>query len=232
MNTQMTSENITSGRMVRPDFLRFSGVLCPLAQGVADACMQARLQGAGRLPYLVRAVIILAYWGIAVKNPGSIKPKLTKERLFFAINSDACLFGRKRVCSCKVVAAGGWNYNYTPAMGACFLMPIMLFLACMAAALNCWPAVAPCLALFSFGIYLVHPVFLWETAVNPTAYASAKFLCALAVTSISAWLTGKRPPFSMDHRLGPLPVSPARKPRLAGQSPSIFNHTKKEMQWN
>jgi surface polysaccharide O-acyltransferase-like enzyme len=213
---------------VRNPWLGLLVILCLFVKREADVWMWANLQGMDGFPYLVRAVKILTYGGygmVAGSFLGLIKQKMTKERLqewlFFAMISGVLLFGIKLIYSYKVVVSGNWQYNYTPAFWADFLMPIVLFLACMAAALKHWPAVISRLAPFSFGIYLIHPVFLdgleiflWNSDVNPATYVLTKFLGALAATSISVWLIGKIPLFAWTVGLGPLPFIRKGKPRL------------------
>ncbi|MCP5088917.1 MAG: acyltransferase [Rhodobacteraceae bacterium] len=204
---------------VRNPWLGLLVFLCLFTKREADVWMWANLQDMPGFPYLVRAVKILTYTGygmVAGSFYGLIKQGIGHRRLsdwlFFAIASGALLFGLKLIYSYKVIYAGNWQYNYTPAYWADFLMPVVLFLACMAAALRRWPQVITRLAPFSFGIYLVHPVFLdgfeilmWEQGFSPLAYVLIKFTGAAVLTSGAVLLLSKSRLLGWTVGLRPLP---------------------------
>ncbi|MCP5074759.1 MAG: acyltransferase [Rhodobacteraceae bacterium] len=204
---------------VRNPWLGLLVFLCLFTKREADVWMWANLQDMPGFPYLVRGVKILTYAGygmVAGSFYGLVKQGMDHRRLsewfFFALASGVLLFGLKLIYSYKVVHAGDWQYNYTPAFWADFLMPVLLFLACMAAALRRWPAIISQLAPFSFGIYLVHPVFLdglevllWQSGISPTAYVFAKFTGAVVLTAAAVFLLSKSNLLGWTVGLRPLP---------------------------
>ncbi len=194
--------------------------LCLFVKREADVWMWANLQSMDGFPYLVRGIKILTYAGygmVAGSFVGLAKQGMDSKRLndwlFFALTTGVLLFGIKLIYSYKVIYSGNWQYNYTPAFWADFLMPVVLFLACMAAALRRWPQVISRLAPYSFGIYLVHPVFLdaleiwlWQGDTNPTVYVLTKFGCAVLATGLAVWTLSKVPFLGWTVGLGPLPI--------------------------
>ena len=184
-----------------------------------DVWMWANLQGMDGFAYLVRGVKILTYTGygmVAGSFVGLIKQgvsaKRLKEWLFFALASGFLLFGIKLVYSYKVILSGNWQYNYTPAFWADFLMPVLLFMAALGASIRKWPTLISRLAPYSFGIYLVHPIFLdileialWKSDLVPATYVLIKFLGAVTITSLAVWLIEKSRMLAWTIGLGPLP---------------------------
>lgn len=193
--------------------------ICLFVKREADVWMWANLQSLDGFPYLIRGVKVATYAGygmVAASFLGVMKRGMDKQRLrkwlFFALASGLFLFGIKLIYSYRVIQAGDWQYNYTPAFWADFLMPAVLFFACMSAALRRWPRFVSKLAPYSFGIYLVHPVFLdgleiwlWRNDVVPTFYVFAKFGGAVVATSIAVWIISRTSLLGWTVGLGPLP---------------------------
>lgn len=229
---------------IRNPWLGLLVFLCLFVKREADVWMWTNLQGMDGFPYLVRAVKILTYGGygmVAGSFLGLINQGMTIKRLqewvFFALVSGIFLFGIKLIYSYKVVVSGNWQYNYTPAFWADFLMPIVLFLGCMAAALCRWPSVISRLAPFSFGIYLIHPVFLdafeillWKSDVLPATYVFLKFFGALSATGFAVWAIKGIPFLAWTVGLGPLPLARKTTLRTASSWPQTLKLRKKETQ--
>jgi len=210
---------------VRNPWLGLIVFLCLFVKREADVWMWANLQTMDGFPYLVRTVKIITYAGygmvagsfLGLINHGMNKQRL-KEWLFFAITTGGLLFGIKLIYSYQVIMFGDWQYNYSPAFWADFLMPIVLFLACMAAALHKWPRIISQLAPYSFGIYLIHPIFLdgleiffWQIDMIPAVYVLIKFGCAVVITSLTVWVISKTPFLGWTVGLGPLPIGHSNK---------------------
>ena len=212
---------------LRNPWLGFIVFLCLLVKREADVWIWANLQLMDGFPYLVRGVKIVTYAGygmVAGAFLGLIQQGMDNKRLndwlFFALTTGVLLFGIKLIYSFKVIQSGNWQYNYTPAFWADFLMPIVLFLACMSAALRKWPPFISRLAPYSFGIYLVHPVFLdvleiwlWQNNMVPAIYVFTKFTCAVVATSFTVWILSRTPFLGWTVGLGPLPIPAFKKQR-------------------
>ncbi len=201
--------------------------LCLYTKREADILIWANFQDMPGFPYLVRGVKILTYTGygiVAGSFYGLLKQGMDQRRLsewvFFALASGSLLFTVKLIYSYKVIYSGDWQYNYTPAYWADFLMPIVLFLGCMAAGLKRWPDVISQVAPYSFGIYLVHPVFLdifevwlWQSSISPTVFVLTKFVGAVVLTGGTVWLISKSTLIGWTVGLRPLPLIGNRSQR-------------------
>jgi surface polysaccharide O-acyltransferase-like enzyme len=101
----------------------------------------------------------------------------------------------KLVYSAKVIQSGNWQYNYVPAYWADFLIPTLIFALCFSLSNANWPKVISQLAPYSFGIYLVHPIFLdlleialWNQTLPPTVFVLIKFVSAVILSSLFVFL--------------------------------------------
>lgn len=195
--------------------------LCLFVKREADVWMWANLQGMDGFAYLVRAVKILTYGGygmIAASFLGLAKQGMTEKRLrewlVFALIASALLFAIKLIYSYRVIMAGNWQYNYTPAYWSDFLMPVLLFLICLSAGLARWPRFISTLSEYSFGLFLMHPIFLdgleimfSRPDISPAAFVLLKFFTAIILTGSAAFIVRKIPLLSWTIGLGPLPFS-------------------------
>ncbi len=193
--------------------------LCLFVKREADIWMWANLQGMDGFPYLVRAVKTLTYGGygmIAASFLGLAKQGMNEKRLrewlVFALISSALMFAIKLIYSYKVIMAGNWQYGYTPAYWSDFLMPILLFLICFSAGLARWPGFIKKSSKYSFGLFLMHPIFLdgleillSRPDISPGAFVLLKFFAAIILTGLGAWTVSKIPFLAWTIGLGPLP---------------------------
>ena len=107
---------------------------------------------------------------------------------------------------------GAWPYLHAPAYWADFLMPVVLFLGCMAGAHRDWPGILSKLAPYSFGIYLCHPIFLDLAEITlqastwpPIGIVITKIGFAMLATSLFVRGLKATPAFAWTVGLGPLP---------------------------
>ncbi len=204
---------------VRNPWLGVLVFLCLFVKREIDVWMWANLRDMDGFPYLVRAVKILTYGGygmvagsfLGLAKQGMDKTRL-KEWLVFALISSALLFSIKLVYSYKVIMAGNWQYNYTPAYWADFLMPILLFLICMSAGLARWPMFISKIGKYSFGLFLMHPIFLDGLEIllahpdlAPGIYVLVKFSATLIMTGLATWGVSKISLLAWTIGLGPVP---------------------------
>ncbi len=206
---------------VRNPWLGLLVFLCLFVKREADVWMWANLRDMDGFPYLVRAVKILTYGGygmVAGSFLGLCKQGMDQKRLkdwlVFALISSVLLFSIKLIYTYKVIMAGNWQYNYTPAFWADFLMPILLFLICMSAGLARWPTFISKIGKYSFGLFLMHPIFLdgleilmANPTLSPGAYVLIKFSAALTMTALAVWIVSKIPLLAWTIGLGDLPFS-------------------------
>lgn len=194
-------------------------LLCLFTKREVDIWMWSNLRDMAGFDYVLRAVKILTYggYGIVAASFYGIAKSATDDRMLrsigiLAIYSGGLIFGIKLVYSQKVIASGAWQYNYDPAYWADFLMPAILFAACLGFRGASWPAIISKLAPYSFGIYLAHPLFLdilevwlWDAGLSPSAFVSAKVVAAIIATSCLVWVLKKIPLLAWTVGLGPLP---------------------------
>ncbi|GHA56122.1 membrane protein [Amylibacter ulvae] len=171
----------------------------------ADVFMWAELRGIYGFEYLVRGVKVLAYvsYGIvAASFFGILKRGFAKSdaQKMTALAMFICgmLYIIKLIYSYKVIHTGHWNYNYTPAYWADFLIPIALFGIFMGAKDKHFPTFIGRLAPFGFGIYLVHPIFLdlleillWHDGINPSIYVATKAGLATVLATVMVMIISK-----------------------------------------
>ncbi len=204
---------------VRNPWLGVLVFLCLFVKRELDVWMWANLRDMDGFPYLVRAVKILTYGGygmvagsfLGLAKQGMNEKRL-KEWLVFALISSTLLFSIKLVYSYKVIMAGNWQYNYTPAYWADFLMPLLLFLICMSAGLARWPMFISKIGKYSFGLFLMHPIFLDGLEIllahpdlTPGIYVLVKFSATLIMTGLATWGVSKISLLAWTIGLGPVP---------------------------
>jgi surface polysaccharide O-acyltransferase-like enzyme len=169
-------------------------LLCLFTKREVDLWVWSNLRDMGGFEYLVRGVKLATYAGygiVAASFYGLLKgnPSARQSRAMFlgAIYLGSMMFLVKLVYSHKVILAGNWQYNYNPAYWADFLMPIFLFAGFMGLRNANWPSVISKWAPYSFGIYLVHPIFLdllelalWPMALSPSLFVGLKTMGGIA----------------------------------------------------
>ena len=194
-------------------------LLCLFTKREIDLWVWAQFQGIDGFPYLVRGIKLLAYAGygiVAASFYGMAKRGLNHDALrvmfWSALYLAVMMFLVKLVYSHKVIISGNWQYNYNPAYWADFLMPIFMFAIFMGLRNANWAPIISVWAPYSFGIYLVHPIFLdllelvlWPLALSPSLFVGLKttggiigatfLVIILSKISLLAWTVG----------LGPLP---------------------------
>lgn len=180
--------------------------------------------------YLLRFVKTLGYvgYGLAAFSLYGIWQRgIGREdsRLLFRLGVFAAViaFGVSLVWAAQVIATGIWVTRVGPTFWAHFLMPLTVILAFMGTQYQGWSPRFTWLARFTFGVYLIHPVFidLYDIAVtlagltlNPTVMVVTKYaiVAPLSVfTSMQiarvgsiAWLIGLGPlPLGLEERLRP-----------------------------
>lgn len=169
--------------------------------------------------YAVRVVKVLTYMGyglVAASFYGILKRNYDDaiwRKAFWAILIvGTALVVVKISHAARQIEFGNWQYNYTPAFWADFLMPVLLFAVCMALRNRTWPDVFTKCAPYSFGIYLVHPVFLSQFerlthghGWSPTLIVAVKVVGTLACTAFAVWLLARSRALGWTIGMGPLP---------------------------
>lgn len=192
---------------------------CLFAKREADLWIWANLQDWGGFDYLLRAVKVLTYAGYGIVAGAfyglyrsGAWARITSGTLPVMLFAAAMLFAVKLVHAARVVVAGNWQYGFTPAYWADFLMPVVLFALLMSLAGRRWPSVISRIAPYSFGLYLCHPLFLgqFEILVDgagfaPWAQVAIKATGTALATLALVWLLSRTRPLAWTVGLGPLP---------------------------
>ncbi len=169
--------------------------------------------------YLLRAVKILTYAGygfVAAAAWGLMKRGFagTRARPFLPamVYLGLVLFALKLVAAFRTIETGRWPFEYTPGYWADFLMPAAVFLIAMTLAERRWPRLFTRLAPYSFGLYLVHPIFidLFEIltkglTLSPTALVLSKIAFTLPLAALLTWLIARSGFLAWTIGLGALP---------------------------
>jgi hypothetical protein len=120
-----------------------------------DVWIWDNLQDMDRFGYLVRFVKILTHVGygfVAGAMYGLLRGNWNRAQSrvlgLAALYTGVLLYGLKLVYSYRVVLASNWQYNYTPAFWANFLMPVILFVGFMSLSTRSWPSVITRMAPF------------------------------------------------------------------------------------
>jgi len=170
-------------------YLRMLKVACYLGYGLAAGALWG-LYKRGKAPLL--------FWPSVVLLGVALLVKLEHARL--------------------IATTGTWQWNYDPAYWADFLTPVGLFAFAMSAPHSIWPNVLVRMAPLSFGLYLMHPIFLdlaeifaslWQLSpieqialkIVPTLVLTYGALLLVSRSSLLAWTIGLgRTPFSWRQR--------------------------------
>lgn len=194
-------------------------LVCLFAKREVDLWLWSNLQEAQFFEYVLRAVKLLTYAGygiVAASFYGFLKtqPNPVQLRAMFwaALYVGGVLFLIKLVYSHKVILSGTWQYNYDPAYWADFLMPICLFGLFLGARNFAWSPKISKMAPYSFGIYLVHPMFLdllelllWPMGLSPSLYVGLKTILGIAGATMLVWLLSQSNNFGWTVGLGKFP---------------------------
>lgn len=205
----------------------------------ADLFIWSELQWLGGFDYLVRGIKLFTYLGYGMAAGACLglyrmRPTGTVARQWVSVvvYLGLGLFLIKLIYTYRVALAGDWQYNYTPAYWADFIMPVILFLTCMLLADRKWPALLSQLAPYSFGIYLTHPIFmdlaeigLAGLALHPGPFVLTKIIFVLLATSGFVWVIGRWQAMAWTIGLGPRPrfdpgrLIPYRRPTIRSPKP-------------
>jgi surface polysaccharide O-acyltransferase-like enzyme len=207
-------------------------LLCLFTKREVDIWIWSNLRDMGGFDYLVRGVKLLTYAGygiVAAGFYGMMKRGFTDKALrgmfFIALYLGAMMFMIKLVYSHKVILSGNWQYNYDPAYWADFLMPILLFAIFMGAKNANWPPVISKWAPYSFGIYLVHPIFLdvlelafWPMGLSPSSYVALKTVGGIAASTVFVVVLSRIKLLAWTVGMGKFPrLLPVGKPTLGSK---------------
>jgi surface polysaccharide O-acyltransferase-like enzyme len=183
-----------------------------------DVFLYAEFWGQDILPYLARAVKILAYAGYgmaaaafyAVWTRASVQDRAAW--VAPAVLAGGLLFALKLAAAWKTAESGQWPHGHTPGYWADYLMPVLLFAVCMCLGHRAWPQILSRLAPFSFGIYLCHPVFLdlaeiWLRGAEwtPVLIILVKIVLVVPATALCVWLLSRTRALAWTIGLGSLP---------------------------
>jgi surface polysaccharide O-acyltransferase-like enzyme len=204
-------------------------LLCLFTKREVDIWIWSNLQGIDGFAYLVRGVKLVTYAGygiVAASFYGLTKRGFSENGLrmlfWISVYLGIIMFLIKLVYSHKVILSGDWQYNYNPAYWADFLMPILLFAMFMGAKNSEWPKIISTWAPYSFGIYLVHPIFLdaleltlWPLRLSPSLYVALKTVGGVAASTIFVIVLSRIKLLAWTVGLGPLPrLKSIRKPAV------------------
>lgn len=204
---------------VRYPILGLMVLACLLVKRELDIFIWERAWWLPGHDYLLRAVKILTYAGygfVAAAAWGLMKRGFFGERarpfLPALIYLGITLFSLKLISAFRTIESGKWAFDYTPGYWADFLMPVAVFLIAMALADRHWPPLFSRLAPYSFGLYLVHPIFIdiFEVAtrgieMSPSALVLSKIGFVLPLAALLSWLLGRTPALAWTIGLGPVP---------------------------
>lgn len=169
--------------------------------------------------YVIRLVKILTYMGygfVAASAYGVYKKVGGIRNVSQYFNSilfvGGVLYLLKLVYSFRVVEYGNWQFGYAPGYWADFLMPVVLFFLFMSSQYISRFSWLSRLAPYSFGIYLVHPIFLdmveialWEATLNPMIFVLLKVTWAVSMSCIAVMVLQRTPGLGWTIGLGSFP---------------------------
>jgi surface polysaccharide O-acyltransferase-like enzyme len=196
-------------------------LVCLFVKREVDVYLWSNLQGWSGFEFLLRFVKIVTYAGygiVAASFAGMVMRETTADqRRNMGLTAGYLLFAFyavKLVYSAKVIQSGNWQYNYVPAYWADFLIPTLIFAICFSLANANWPKVISQMAPYSFGIYLVHPIFLdmleillWKQTLPPIAFVLFKFVTAVFLSSLLVFLLRKSVVLGWTVGLGKIPIT-------------------------
>ncbi|MEM7241151.1 MAG: acyltransferase [Pseudomonadota bacterium] len=194
-------------------------LMCLFTKREIDLWIWAQFADFEWFGYLLRSVKILTYAGYGIVAASfyglyrnGMDAELRKAFLLSAAFLAVLMFSIKLVYSHKVILTANWQYNYDPAFWADFLMPICLFLLFMCASPSRFPPILSKLAPYSFGIYLVHPIFLdlleiafWDQKLSPSLFVATKTLLGIIAASALTYGLSRSLWLGWTVGLGPLP---------------------------
>ncbi len=194
-------------------------LLCLAAKREIDMFLWANLKEVAGFDYIVRFIKVLTYMGYGmvagafygIYTRGFSRTEGTA-LIGLALTVGLMLYALKLAYSWRVINTGNWQWNFTPAFWADFLMPVVVFLGVMAACHRAWPLILSKLAPFSFGLYLAHPLFLdlaeigsrnWD--LSPSQLVIVKVTFAVLTTSLFLAGLARFKPLAWTIGMGPLP---------------------------
>ena len=176
--------------------------ICLFAKREIDVFLWSNLREWVGFEFLLRFVKVITYAGygiVAAAFAGMVLRGTTsnqrKDLGWAAAYLLLAFYAIKLVYSAKVIQSGNWQYNYVPAYWADFLIPALIFGVCFSLSKANWPKVISRMAPYSFGIYLVHPIFLdlleillWKQTLSPIVFVMIKFIVAVFFSSLLVFL--------------------------------------------
>ncbi|SFL19431.1 acyltransferase [Shimia haliotis] len=170
------------------------------------------------LPYLARLIKVTTYVGYGMaagailglwrKFPAKDRISWVPVLLLIAV----FLFYFKAISTARVVETGAWDFAYEPGYWADFLMPALVLALCMCLAERQWPAWISKVSMYSFGIYLCHPIFLdlaeitiRDLPLPPMQQVLSKLAWTLPATCGFVFALSKMPSLAWTIGLGSLP---------------------------
>lgn len=159
--------------------------------------------------YLDRLVRITCFSGYGLSGfaiYGVWKRGLDKEssRLVFGTAAlfTGAAFLSTLVYAAEIAKSGRWGVRPDAAFYGHFLMPVLVFTCFLGLQYLKWPAVLGRLARFTFGVYLVHPIFidLYDVTVRhfdwrlaPTVTVLAKYVFAVSLSFVLSYAISEVP---------------------------------------
>ena len=194
-------------------------LLCLFTKREVDIWLWSHATAIPASDYLIRFVKIVTYLGygfVAAAACGIYKKTNGLGGLYkyfqFILFVGVVFYLLKLVYSFRVIENGNWQFNYAPGYWADFLMPVVLFFLFMSSRRVNRFQVLSRLAPYSFGIYLVHPIFLdmaeialWGNTLSPMLFVSLKVVWAVSMASLIVVVLSKIRLLAWTVGLGPFP---------------------------
>lgn len=178
--------------------------------------------------YLVRAMKIagyLSYGFAAFALYGIWRRGLTSSEsrmlLLFLLTLAAVLFSAKIIYIYDSAMAGQWLVRTGVSLYAHLVMPIIVFSAFMMTQYGGWSAKYSKLARFTYGIYLIHPIFIdifdvtllnSHLIIQPILIVLSKYIIVVPLSFAFAYVLSIIRPLAWLIGLGPVPLIHARYP--------------------
>lgn len=194
-------------------------LLCLFAKRDIDIWLWAHVGNIPITDYMVRFVKIITYLGYGFvaaaavgiyKKTGHIGGLAQYFNVIVFVG--VVLYLMKIIYSFRVIEHGDWQFGYAPGFWADFMMPIVLFFLCMSSERINRLGWLSRLAPYSFGVYLVHPIFmdmaeitLWNSELPPLIYVVLKVLWAVSMASVTVVVLSKTPGLGWTIGLGDFP---------------------------
>ena len=194
-------------------------LLCLFTKREVDVWLWSHVKIIPAHDYFIRLVKILTYMGygfVAASAYGIFKKTACIKDIsqFFKpiLFVGGVLYLLKLVYSFRVIEYGNWQFGYAPGYWADFLMPVVLFFLFMSSQNISRFAWLSRLAPYSFGIYLVHPIFLdiaeialWDVTITPMVFVLLKVSWAVSMSCIFVLVLSKIPWLGWTIGLGAFP---------------------------